>query len=165
MRQVFYFLPCGSTTDKVSAHSLSCSPLITPQYHHFPVFPLFPVISLLGIRAFSLSSFWKNERCFFFFLFSFFSSLLHDLLQQKCPKLSRVISTACLNLKLGTGMTGTFSRPITDFSPQGGVYGSLNVLTGPIYEVSILADTMQLIVAILKEFVYEVVRGSLISRE
>lgn len=42
------------------------------------------------------------------------------------------------------------------------LYGSL---TGPSYEVSISADTIQLIVAIIKEFVSEVVRGSLISKE
>ena len=45
------------------------------------------------------------------------------------------------------------------------LYGSLNDMTGPSYEVSISADTIQLIVDILKEFVSEVVRGSLISKE
>jgi hypothetical protein len=42
------------------------------------------------------------------------------------------------------------------------LYGSLNDLTGPSY---ISADTIRLIFAILKEFVSEVVRGSLISKE
>ena len=41
------------------------------------------------------------------------------------------------------------------------LYGSLNDLN----EISISADTIQLIVAILKEFISEVVRGSLISKE
>lgn len=47
------------------------------------------------------------------------------------------------------------------------VYGSLDDddLTRPSYEVSISADTIQLIVAILKEFISDVVRGSLISKE
>jgi hypothetical protein len=45
------------------------------------------------------------------------------------------------------------------------LYGSLNGLTRPSYEVSISADTIQLLFAILKEFISEVVRGSLISKE
>ena len=45
------------------------------------------------------------------------------------------------------------------------LYGSLNELTSPSNDVSISADTIQLIVAILKEFVSEVIRGSLISKE
>jgi hypothetical protein len=45
------------------------------------------------------------------------------------------------------------------------LYGSLNGLTRPSHEVSISADTIQFLVAILKEFISEVVRGSLISKE
>ena len=45
------------------------------------------------------------------------------------------------------------------------LYGSLNDSIGPTFEVSISADTIQLMVAILKEFISEVVRGSLISKE
>jgi hypothetical protein len=42
------------------------------------------------------------------------------------------------------------------------LHSLLNDLT---YEVSISADTIQLMVAILKEFIAEVVRGCLISKE
>ena len=45
------------------------------------------------------------------------------------------------------------------------LYGSLNDSTRPSNEVSISADTIQLVVAIVKEFISEVVRGSLISKE
>lgn len=45
------------------------------------------------------------------------------------------------------------------------MYPTLNDLTRPSSEVSISADTIQLLVAIVKEFISEVVRGSLISKE
>ena len=45
------------------------------------------------------------------------------------------------------------------------IYGSPNDLTKPSHEASISADTIQLVVAIVKEFISEVVRSSLISKE
>ena len=44
-------------------------------------------------------------------------------------------------------------------------FGSLNNLTRPVYETTISADTIQLLVAIVTEFTSQVVRGTLISKE